>query len=66
MSQKLTERRRLAREARNALSLYIVFLEPSVRKQYTGAEGTARRTICLQDARQALDELTELNEEVEG
>lgn len=66
MSQKLTERKRLAREARRALQVYILQLDPDIRALHPGAEGTARRTLCLQDARQALDELTELNAEVEG
>lgn len=60
-SQKLTARRKLARETRNALLTYIDLLH-----RVDDEDGTVKRKICLQDARQALDELTELEAQVEG
>jgi hypothetical protein len=56
-SQKLTERRKLARKTRRALVIYISLLSE---------EAPVKRKICLQDAQQALDELRDLEAEIEG
>jgi hypothetical protein len=66
MSEQLGKRRQLAREARRALSVYLSFLEPHVREDYTPEQITARRQICLSDTQNALEELRELNDEIEG
>jgi hypothetical protein len=62
--QKIGERTRLARDARHALGLYVYFLTRDGREGLTEEEVLARQKLCLGDARQALDDLAELHEEV--
>lgn len=68
MRRHLGERRKLAREALSALSYYIWFLDPKMVEdgRFSAEELEARRRVCLNEAQNALDELRDLNDDIEG
>lgn len=64
MSMAFGERRQLARRARQALSFYVYHLDPHVRALLPAQEAIQRRHGFLLQARDALNQLIQLDADV--